>query len=267
VTHERELYVADIFEIAGDADRENALLDFAAAHRITRLSIYGHRVLLLDTPDGEGRLERFVLHARERGIRTLSATIGWVPELDSLTTYMRAHPTASFDGLVTEIEYWRECPLWQPENGDGIRPCFEPLRAMLVRLAAVRDELALAGHARLQIAAYLGWPTRDEAQAIAPLVQRVLLHCEQPTPERAYDHRGGGSRARLRDFAGRAEIWPIFYARGDAPMDAWLATHDLDDAEAIWTNALLAERESWACDARIGGFTWFDYRALDALSP
>ena len=263
----RELYVADVFEIAGDDAREDALFSFAAAHRITRLTIYGHRVLLLDTPDGAARLERFVRHARARGIRTLSATIGWDAELDSLVDYMRATPSASFDELVTELEYWHDCGL-VPRADDGvIRPCFAPMRAMLDRLTQTRDALVANGHPPITLASYLGWPTRDEARAIASSVQRVLLHAEQPTPERAYAYAelaGGTAPARLRDFAGHADVWPIFYARGEADMSAWMATHDLASIEHDWTAPLLRERDTWACDVRIGGFTYFDYRSLAA---
>jgi hypothetical protein len=248
---ERELYVADVFEIAGHADREDALFAFARARGVTRLAIYGHRVLLLDTPNGEASMVSFVTRARAAGISSLAATIGWDAELDSLLDYERAHPDAAFDELVTEIEYWHDCDA----ADDGVvRACFAPLRAMIDRIRALEP--------RPRLGVYLGWPTRAEAELVAPLVDRVLLAAEQPTPERAYGHRT--SRARLAAFAGRAPVWPILYARGESHLGAWLETHASVEAERIWTDAWRAEREPWACALRVGGFTWFDYGALSA---
>jgi hypothetical protein len=269
VAHARELYVADVFEIADVPEREDALFAQTAAHGITRLTLYGHRVLLLDTPDGEGRLRRFIERARAHGIRSLGAPVGWNGELHSLAAYMRANPGASFDELVTEIEYWNECDSPPDADRGATRPCFEPLRAMLEDMAALREELVHDGHPSVRLAAYLGWPSAEEARVVAALADRVLLHCEQADPDLAYDHsgtaRGASSRGRLRDLAGRAEVWPIFYARGETNMGAWIGAHGIDVGEEIWITRLTDEREPWACALRVGGFTYFDHRGLAAV--
>ena len=215
-------------------DEPAALVRFVRANAIDRVVFYGlGRVLGAER--SEARFAALVRDLRAAGVSTIGAPIAAASRVDAVVAYDRGHPEARIDLIVTELEYWHDCA------GEGVRACFAPMDELLatMRITADREDL--------QVGAYLGYPTAAEARRIAARVDFVFLNYAVRAP-------GPWRRERLRDLAG-VEIWPIFYARGEVDMYAWLAAHGLDAAEA----AFLADAE-----LPIGGFQYFSYEAMPA---
>jgi hypothetical protein len=255
----RLLYVADAHRIVGHGAAEEALLQRAAAWDVGELALYGLGPLLEPSEPSAQALAAFSQRARAAGIG-LVAPVAGVDRVDALERFERAHPDARFTGWVTELEYWNRCA----EARNGRRPCFRELRSLVERMSASADRRV----DRPWIGVYLGYPTRAEARWIARSVDRVFLGYPGRSPVVATAPRRDILRSpdhRLARFAGaRVAIWPIVYARGEAPMDPWLR-----ERGPVSTAMRDAERElaQESPQARFAGFAWFDDAGLASLDP
>jgi hypothetical protein len=131
-------------------------------------------------------------------------------------------------------------------------------------MRAVAGREAAAGRP-VALAAYLGYPSDDEAAQIADRVDRVFLNYHGADPAAAYARayvKWGTARARLHAFTGggrQVEVWPIFYRCGEANMGPWLDSHGEPSAEATFRAALAAEPATLRADLLVPGFAYFRY--------
>lgn len=238
-TGRRALYVSDVAPVLhDDAD----LLGYARRAGIDRLALYGLE-RTLDDPAAAAELARFLARARAAGIRWIAAPVAEARNVDAIEAFVRAHPGAWFDALVTEREYWHE---------PGERAAaFAAFAAVLARMRAFADVERARGR-RVEVGAYLGYPTRDEVAAIAAAVDFVWLNYSVPEP------RGDWRAERLRWLRDAGvPTWPIFYSRGDTHMAAWLAEHGLVAAERAFLRT--------TGRAGIAGFVYFAYPSIAAV--
>lgn len=233
VVDERTLYVSDVFD---DAD---GVLEVAARCDFDELVVYGLGVPLRADP---ARVAALVERARHQNV-TVVAPVAGLDRVSLLARYEREHPRARFGRWATELEYWNE-----PAR-DG---AFNRFRALLRAMRAAAPTTPLD--------AYLGYPTEAEAAWIAAHVDRVYASMAVRTPARVARWGRGlrSHRFRHRLFAGRVEVVPILYARGDAHMGRWLRRHSLAAAERR------VERDLPGV-SRIAFFDFESLRALGAL--
>ncbi|MGI6099923.1 MAG: Ig-like domain-containing protein [Lentisphaerae bacterium] len=126
-----------------------------------------------------------------------------------------------------------------------------------------------AAHSSARVETYIGWPTDAEIMELAGLADRLLLHCYVGNPANAYNY----AKSRLYALGAAATnpaVWPIFSAESsghyaDQPfMGDWLASHSLNEAEAIFMAAYNGDTDPRRHKAGIPGFQYYSY---DYMSP
>lgn len=244
--------------ILGDAEKETPVLDFISAHGITSLSLYDLDPILSDA-SRTAALEAFLEKARVRGVREVLAISDTTQAAwDQIATEQRkAKP---FDGFVTEIEFWAD-------------NSFDTFKTTLAYVHGLNVEGRSGG--AMPIASYIGWPSAEQMNDLAPLVDRLFIHAYVTSPDKAF----GYVKQRLLDLAAantahgtHVEVRPIFSAEGttwaagaEHFMGDWLGQHSLPEAES----ALLA---AWAAEPPgslppFGGFQYFEYFYLERYVP
>lgn len=242
---------------AGPAISSRAATDqlraFLRDCRMTHTTLYGLGPVLADE-SLRARLARFIDGLRAAGVE-VGAPVAGSDRLEALRRFSRDFPDARFSTLVTEYEYWNA-----PAHERADR--FAALFGLLAEMRAYADELTTADRS-VRVGVYLGYPTRDEVQRLAGLVDFAYVNYPVAHPKRAwrYGRRDVGSmRDRLAWLVDAGiEVWPLLYARGEVHMGGWLADRDLADAERV----LLADqsRDVDLAPASLGGFYWFAYPA------
>lgn len=219
------------------------LLRYVQRAGIRRLALYGlgH---VLDAPGGAASLARFCTHARAAGISWIAAPVSHAERVDALSAFVRAYPTAHFDALITESEYWHD-------EADRAA-AFGRFVALLQRMRAFARDARTHGH-RVTVGVYLGYPTDDEIAVLARHVDFAWLNYNVPEP------RGNWRAARLQSLRRAGiETWPILYVRGDTHMGPWLAAHGMRAAEAAFVRS---------AGTTMPGFAYFAYPTVAHITP
>ncbi len=230
-------------QILGDPAKEASALAFIEANHINELAFYNLHVVLAD-PSLSGQLAAFVKSARLVGIERAHAIASSISGVDTVATYQAAmlatDPEASFDGLLTELEFWHT-------GGD-----YGAYLALLDHMSSVAlvDRFA----SPLIVSTYQGWlhntPEATDAaygcpspslgaascivEAVSQRVDRVLLHVYTSTPLLATTY--GDDRFMLyRQTDPAIELLPIFSHEGQAVSAG--SEHFMGD----WTCANAAE--------------------------
>ncbi|MGF1464838.1 MAG: hypothetical protein ACFCGT_01780 [Sandaracinaceae bacterium] len=250
----RGLYVAGTDDRLA-ADGGASILRTAGVLGAEEVALYGLGPLLASEA-GRRTVRSFVARARRVGLR-VAAPIAGLDRVRALAAYAAEAPEHAFDTWITELEYWHDCRATQ-----GERPCFASMAALLEAMA----EAVRARPVRPVLAAYVGYPTPEEAEAIAARVDRLLLSYDGASPREAWTARHGrhgSQRERLLSVLDLGlELWPILYVRGERPMAGWLRAHTVEEAEAYFSAG--ARR----LDASFAGFQYFDAAGVeDLLAP
>lgn len=247
------MYVSDA---AGALDAGDALPDAADRLHIDRVVFYGLGEILGD-PAQETRLAEMVAALQRRGVTSIGAPIAARSRIVEVLAYSRSHPKARIDVLISELEYWRDCPADPAPDDATLRPCFEPMDGLLDEMRkAATDELT-AGRP-MSVGVYVGYPSPGEAKRIAEVADFVVANYNVRTPDRA--HEGHRRRNRLAALvAAKLEVWPILYARGDVHMRPWLDAYGLDAAEAAFRATL---DDPALPSPRLGGYQYFAFEAM-----
>lgn len=269
VPRRRAMYVADLATvILGDPAKEDALVEFVESEAIDALIFYGLGQILATSREPE--FVDLIDRLRDAGMTELGAPIAGASALVRVEAFNAAHPANHFDLVVTESEYWHDCtdpPVGYSHECASCRvSCFPPFLALLQATRELADREAKAGRA-VAVGAYLGYPSVTEAEQIVALADRAYLNYTGESPAAAYTRaysKWGAMRARLAAFAAPdpIEVWPIFYACGQANMGQWLGTHSRAEAEADFMTRLGVEDVPFIHDIVVGGFAYFSYEGF-----
>jgi hypothetical protein len=235
----RGLYVDGFENILGQRIQEDRLLRFVTVNDFSYLILYDLHKLWHERK----ALERFMRYARKYS-RNLE--IGAAGEnrlfFDRVKAYNQSvDASARINILNLEYEYWNQSP-----------SAFESFLEVLKHMRKLADQDVSY---KMKVEVYLGKVTAEEAGAIAPLVDRVLLdaYCK----DASYYQRIIG---RFQDFAalGRlVEIWPIFSAEARFSGSKIFAA--LEKAENSLLQAYQDDSDWLKYDASLLGFQYFSY--------
>lgn len=246
--------------VLGDEAKEQHLLDFIGAQGITSLSLYNLNVILADEGKSS-QLADFMGRARAAGVSRIEAigaeyTFAWD---DIFEFHQNLVP---FDGFLTEIEFWQE------------DATFEEFIDTLNYVRSLSFRPTLSGEAPT-LSAYVGWPDAAEVEAMAPLLDRVLVHLYVDTAPQAYSY--GSERFALFAAANEklgttVEVLPIFssedakYAAGsEFFMGEWLGENGLAAAETQFLEDFAAA--DWGPELTLLGHQYYSYFFLDKYLP
>jgi hypothetical protein len=245
--------------ILGDPAKEQLVLEFIDEHRIESLSLYDMGTIL-DDDNLKMDLQSFMDRARDAGVLRIeaigaTATNTW----DAIAEFHEAY--ATFDGFVTEIEFW---------NGGAT---FDEFISILEYVRA--KPLLTPDGQPPTLSVYVGWLEQSEVDAMLPLIDRAYVHVYVDSADTAFDY--GEERFEMFANANEAQqrnvdIWPIFSAEDNAWsagaetfMGEWLTDNGLDAAELT----LLGEYEAAPVHDRIElmGHQYFSYFFLERYLP
>ncbi|MFK7930076.1 MAG: hypothetical protein AB8H79_17915 [Myxococcota bacterium] len=203
------------YQALGDAKKTQMALDFIAEQQVTEVAFYNMRAVLTD-PGRTASLSAFIKKARGLGVERAIAIGSNNAAFDRIATYqtnaLRDDPDASFDGMLTEIEFWQT-------EGD-----YDAYIDTLDHMGALN--LLNRDGEPLMLATYQGWlhktpgvaercgnPDLDDAGCIAEMVSqrvdRVLLHTYTNTPETAPTY-GEDRFEHYRNASKPVQLLPIF---------------------------------------------------------
>jgi len=252
----RGLYVDKFDLILANPNAIQRLLLFTKAHGFDYLVLYDiHKVF---NSSLQAELSVFINLAKAQyGVREVGIAGETEVFFDQVEAY-NLNFTGKCDVLNLEYEYWN--------NSD--------FGGFIDRLTHMRTIANLQG---LAVEAYIGWlnsdtaTTASQAESIASLVDRLLVHAYRAGPDDTYAY----SRERLRVLAGTGipiEIWPIFSAEhplddieGNNFMGNWFSNHNntLNGAENKYTGDFQSDTETWTNSIAITGFQYFTYSVLE----
>jgi len=248
----RAAYVRDLGALVADDAARARVLRLVRERRITAVVPYGLGPLLATLP-GRVAIAVWIDEIHRAGGRVV-APIAALERLDDLTELHAQFAVATFDGLISEHEFWNH-----PDRAAA-------LDELLALVAAMRHTAAQIGRGgrTVPVGVYLGYPTRAEAARLAPAVDFVFLDYSVTSPARAWQHvhsRGGPLRARFAWFAGAGvPVWPIFYAAGEVDMRASLLADGIAAAERRFQADLAADGA--ASGPGVAGFAYFTIEDL-----
>jgi hypothetical protein len=241
---ERAVYVSDATALMANPSERARLASAISAGEITEVVPYGLGGSLSSSAGRQELVGWFdELHAAGARIVAPVSSTERVLALEGLGTRL--------DGMVTELEFW---------NRDDRAAAFEEERQLLGQMRAAGATWTTPDHV-VEVGAYLGYPTADEAQVLADAVDFVFLNYSVSSPTDAYDHTVGmrSLRERFTWFAAAGTpIWPIFYATGEVDMRAALASAGTTAAEQVFCADVARD----GVDAPLAGFTYFAFEAL-----
>jgi hypothetical protein len=253
----RALYVDRVHELLVDACDRAALVSFVQRQGISRVVLYN--LLAVNDQGLAGELVDLTEELRAAGVAWIGAAIGdHEPEQEAILDLLDAGERV-FDGLVTEVEFW-----WAADRAAAFADYLD-LLASLRWLAAGRG---------LTVAAYLGFFSASEADALAGLVDEAWLTYYRGDPTDVYHFvydSLGALRQRLVELgegrqAAPVRVAPLFHGgpgeEGEG-MGPWLAGRDLAAAEAHWFADLAGDRATrWRAGVEIVDSVWFAFHQL-----
>ena len=244
----RGLYVDGFSSILGDANKENALLNYAVAKGIDYLCLY--EVYFIFNENRHEQVAAFIHKAKEMyGIKEIGVAGENNTFFDRVAAFNDTHAD-KFDVLNLEYEYW---------GMDG-RP-YATFQSTLLHMQS------LANPRGLIVEAYIGWATGSECDWIATNVNRLLVHGYTAHLSLCYSNY---LKQRLHDLSTPShplEVWPIFSSEPGF-MGPWMQTHSLSSVEQTIEQAFNADI-FWASSPgiKLKGFQWFDYSWLKYHQP
>ena len=259
----RGIYLDNITDILGNAEREYNLLDYCLFNNIDYVVFYGLHLI----PDYGNNANLAILINKAKSspynikeIGVAGNHEGYENHFSKAVTFnsnFKNHPEypASFDVLNLESEYW---------NGETTFTNWLSILAYLSDLAHSNSML---------VEAYLGYPSEAEAAQVSLFADRVLLHTYVPSPGDAYDYIAN----RLKLFSQPSEpteIWPIFSAEDEALgadntfMGPWLQdpAHSMTDAQKTFLDEYEGDPlgpPGWKSGINLVGFQYFTYSFLN----
>ncbi|MCW5801805.1 MAG: hypothetical protein KIT31_05415 [Deltaproteobacteria bacterium] len=220
--------------------RPEPLLRLVDARAITDVAPYGLGPLLA-TRAGRTAAAAWIDELHAHGARVIIPIAGR-DRLRALDALRAEHPATYVDALVTELEFWN--------RRDDRSRAFEDAMQLIAEMRA----WARGTSRKVDVGAYLGYPTRAEAARLAGAIDFAYLNYSVASPARAWTSQ----RARYALFAGtRVALWPIFYATGEVDMRDALDAGGVGGAEAAFTAD--QRRDAAAAPA---GFVYFTLEAM-----
>jgi hypothetical protein len=117
------------------------------------------------------------------------------------------------------------------------------------------------------VIAYVGWPTQQQVDLMAPWLDRVYVHVYVDTAPQAYTY--GAERfsffaAANRSLGTKIDVWPIYSAEDTAWaagseffMGEWLRDNGLTAAEAEFMSGWQAA--NWGTEIVVSGHQYYEY--------
>jgi hypothetical protein len=241
-------------DILGNSTKEQYLFDFISAQNITSLSLYDLPTIL-SSSTLKTNLVNFMSKARSQFNVSRIEAIGSELQASWDKIYAFHQNQSTFDGFVTEIEFWNNAT------------SFSTFISTLQYIRSLSWKNSTSGN-KPTLCSYLGWPTTDQVNIMAPYLDQVYLHCYVKNPLTAYNY--GLNRFQMFDTANKAQnlsvkVLPIFSAEGiqysagaETFMGDWFQNHSIPEAESfVWSNWTSGSTVSNV--TKLAGFQYFEY--------
>jgi len=257
----RGLYVSDAVGAATRADRRARLVGLVQSGGFTHVTLYGLGAFFRPGAD-VGALRALVAELRSKGVRSISAPVGGVDRVRALEALAMRRDGVSFDAWVTEDEWWNGCAARDLDvlTLDVRRGCFSAFSGLVAVMRAAAMRLGAEGHV-VRLGAYLGYPTKGEAAWLSERLDFVFLDQPGAHPESAARASAPRAAYRLERFRWFAEagvtVWPIFYARGEVPMQPFLDHNGVVETERVFFDSLDADTVLGPIAGAIEGVQYF----------
>jgi hypothetical protein len=252
--------VTDVTRLVRDPVQKEAFLHFVKVNLFKDVTLY-HLAPLLGEDAGADQLAQLFRELRAAGVRSIAAPIASTKRVTEVLALRQRNKDARFDALVTEYEYWRQCAEKSPPEAAPIRTdCFAGFADIVQAMKQGAASEAAAGFP-LRIGAYLGRSSRSEIEWLSKQIDFAYLIYPFHSPEEAWTGQGGRGQAirdRLRWSAQAGlEVWPIFYSRGEVPMQPWLDEHSLAETEKIFFDRVKKDARLAPVAKKFSGVQYF----------
>lgn len=235
--------------ILGNPAKELALMKTLVGHNITSISIYDLNSIFANGM--QEQLSNFIQYGILNGINRINAVIGGTNQITQVLAYNSKYSINKFTGLLSEFEFW---------NGLGT----------LAEFCSLLTSMKKTG---LPVGAYLGWLNRQPqmtenqvAAQIAPLIDRLYLHCYVQDPHTAFQY----AKTRVNAFLSvnkALEFVPMYSVEGpsysagsDLGMGPWLIQNSMTLAEDLFRTPYQAAYPYSYLTLK--GFQYFEYGLL-----
>jgi hypothetical protein len=272
------LYVDGFSNILNNTQAEDSLLNYAQSNGFNYLALYDLHVIQTQYDFTNyttiAPLASFINRAKTQfGILKVGAIAEnfWFFQ-NRIFVYNQAHTNVNekFDVYNLEFEFWNTsstgpsgyyCTTYlQPNFTCDTAGAFAFYKNELRQI----DSLAAVDNAISET--YVGWPNAGQAQQIAGLCDRVLVHAYVTSDNLEY----GYTQTRLSYFASApsapVDILVIFESEASF-MGPWLTTHPETQAFSTYTTAFQNDLSSWISGINLIGYQWFDYTDLPYSLP
>ena len=264
------LYVDGFAGILGNANKEDSLLNYAQQNGFTYLALYQLHVVNashdLTTVPTSVPLATFISKAKTLyGVQQVGAcgeNAGFFTNVISIYNSIHPNPAEKIDVYNLEFEFWNTGSV-----GPGQYYCTTYLTpggyscdtsgafAFYMQQLNSIDSLALADGTTSEI--YVGWFNAYQAQQMAAVADRVLLHSYVTNVNNVYSY----AQTRLSYLGSGNDtihVLPIFSSE-PAFLGPWLSTNPETGAYNLYATEFASDTGSWKAHINLLGYQWFDY--------
>ncbi|WP_439130525.1 hypothetical protein [Polaribacter sp.] len=271
----RILYVDQFYDILGNDEKENNLLDFTVKNGFDKIILYDLHKINRDYPladlNTNDILARFIFKAK---INYGLAGVGGSGEsadffIKAIHAYnmSRINPVERFDTYNLEYEYWKKSP---SENGGYY--CINYLKKtgqscnrknsfkFFINSLAVMKKLAKENSHKVTVEAYVGKYYKHEIKKIANYVDRLLIHVYVENPKHGFNF----ANKRL-EYLSEVKNMPktsIIYSSEILFMGGWLKYNSLKKGENIFIDSLKKNNKGLLRKIKFTDFTYYNYNYL-----
>lgn len=268
------LYVDDFFNIIGNEQSENSLLNYAKLNKFNYLILYNtasiHRKkYALNTSEGSFYWRQFISKAKEKyGINKI-AVVGEKAEsflpAKEYNRIVKDNLNEKIDVFNLEFEFWNKrlyesgayyCTTYLIKQGYN---CNNE-GAFQFYLFQLKEMKKLKGRSDVEIETYIGNPSDAQLFEIARVVDRVLIHYYQNKIDNMASYKLNRIMVIQNKFP-NLKIAPIFSSR-ENHLGPWLKTHRIDEVAPSFFKQLKTIKEINFNSLNFDGIIWYRYTSM-----
>ncbi len=271
----RILYVDQFYQILGNEEKENNLLDFTVKNGFDKIILYDLHKINRYYPLADRRkndiLARFIFKAKINyglaGVGGSGESADFFIEVIHAYNMSRTNAIERFDTYNLEYEYWNKsssekggyyCENYLKNKGKSCNRINS--FKFFINSLAVMKKLANENSHKVTVEAYVGKYYKHEIKKIAKYVDRLLIHVYVESPKNGFNY----ANKRLT-YLSEVKSMPktsIIYSSEILFMGGWLKYNSLKKGEKIFIDSLKKKNKDLLRKINFTDFTYYNYNHL-----
>lgn len=271
----RILYVDQFYDILGNEQKENNLLEFTVQNGFDKIILYDlhkiNKTYPLADKNKNSILARFIFKAKInyglKGVGGSGESGAFFINAIHAYNMSRINPIERFDTYNLEYEYWKKdanknggyyCENYLKTNGEACNR--KTTFNFFLKSLATMKALAKENSHKVTVEAYVGKYYKHEIKKISNYVDRLLLHVYVTNPKNGFNF-ANERLEYLADIKNMPKI-SIIYSSETMFMGGWLKYNSIKKGERIFIDSLQKSNKDLLRKINFTNFTYYNYNKL-----